>query len=99
LASPPIQRRLKVSSEPSVPLSHLHTLPLNGCLQGLWPWYTLPEFTGFSLKSGWKPQSTHNSCILHTCKTSIMWTTPKSATSETVARTIWTIVTAESVSG
>jgi hypothetical protein len=34
---------------------------------------------GLSLKHGWKPSWLSNSCILHACKTSIMWTKPRSA--------------------
>jgi hypothetical protein len=35
---------------------------------------------------GWKPPRAHNSCILHACKTSIMWISPRSAASSS---SIW----------
>lgn len=39
----------------------------------------LPDLPGFPVKSWWKPLWPHSSCILHPCKTSSMWTTPRSA--------------------
>jgi hypothetical protein len=61
---------------------HLHSFmhhPLRGCLQGLSPCHTLSGLPGFPLKSGWKPQWLHNSCILQVWKDSIMWITRSAA--------------------
>jgi hypothetical protein len=40
----------------------------------------LPGLQGFPLKSGWKPLWPHYICVLHACKTTIMWTMPRFAT-------------------
>jgi hypothetical protein len=63
---------------------HFHSFMcyrLRAWLQGLLPCDKLPGFPSFPLESQWNLPWSHNSCIVHACKTSTMWMMPQSAAS------------------
>jgi hypothetical protein len=63
---------------------HSHSFmrnPTRDCCRDSDPITHCPVSQSFLLKSGWKPPWPHNSCILHACKTSIVFMIPRSAAS------------------